>query len=112
MTIPTLIVVIVMMKMTQCGKHITYKNCINGEDQFVKKNVDIRTFNQGKHTIQLGYNLHTKADSSDETTSVMEENIKVDDEQVNFMDRLKTVWKIMENQLPDSSESKKKSIKS
>ena len=40
------------------------------------------------------------------------EDIKVDDEQVNFMGRLKTVWKIMENQLPDSSEGKKKSIQS
>ena len=84
---------------------------LNGEYQFVKKH-RYKDIQPRKNTQPSLDNLHSKADSSDENISVVEENIKADDEQVNFMGRLKTVWKIMENQLPDSSEGKKKSIKS
>ena len=84
---------------------------LNGEYQFVEKR-RYKDIQPRKNTQSSLDNLHTKADSSDENISVVEENRKMDDEQVNFMGRLKTVWKIMEDQLPDSSEGKKKSIQS
>ena len=78
---------------------------LNCKYQFVKKR-RYKDIHPRKNTQPSLDNLHSKADSSDENTSVVEENIKVDDEQINFMGRLKTVWKIMENQLPDSSKGK------